>query len=140
MAANPPSRDRLLTVLAILMGLLALSNSTKPISQAFSPESSVGFVFFGHRLHGLANAVVGPLFGILLASYAYGVWTMQRWVVPLAFGYATYVLVNLVLFTLTDPSIGRDTTLAEFAGYAVVAIAVSGGGALYLHRNRDRLS
>jgi hypothetical protein len=38
----------------------------------------------GHRLRGTANGVVGPAFGLLLGAYAYGVWTMKRWVVPLA--------------------------------------------------------
>jgi hypothetical protein len=137
--AKPRSRDKLLTALAVLMALLAFSNATKPISQAFSPDSSVGFVLFGHRLHGFANTVVGPLFGFILAAYVYGVWTMRRWVVPLAAGYAAYVVVNLVLFTMSD-SMDPDTSLLAFLPYAVVAIAVSGGGAFYLYRNREQLS
>ena len=140
MAPNTRSRDGILTGLAIAMGLLAFSNLTKPISQTFSPESSVGFVLFGHRLHGFANAVVGPLFGLTLAAYAYGVWTMRRWVLPLSIGYAAYVVVNLALYTMIDPSIGSDVSLAQFAGYALVAIGFSGGGAVYLYLNRDRLS
>src|SRR5262249_27098311 len=82
------SRDRVLTTLAVLMGIMAISNLWKPIAQALSPDSSAGFVFFGNRLHGVANAIVGPLFGGVLGAYAYGVWTMQRWVMRIALAYA----------------------------------------------------
>ena len=139
METTARSRDRVLTTLAVLMGLLALSNLTKPISQTAAPESSAGFVFFGHRLHGLANAVIGPLFGGLLAAYAYGVWTMRQWVVPIAAVYAAYVVVNLVLFPFFEPP-GAETPLLGFLAYAAVAIGVSSGGAVYLYRNRDQLS
>ena len=132
------SRNRVLTTLAVLMGLLALSDLWKPIGQTMSPESPAGFVFFGNRLHGTANAVIGPLFGILLGAYAYGVWTMKRWVVPIALAYAVYVPVNLVLFVLHPaPNAGG---LGFMAIYAIVAIAVSGGGAWYLHTHRDWLN
>jgi hypothetical protein len=133
------SRGGVLTTLAVLMGVLAVSNFMKPISQALAPGSNAGFVFFGHRLHGLANAIIGPLFGVLLASYAYGVWTLRRWVVPLAGAYALYVVTNLVLFSLSPPP-GSDTPLMGLVLYAVVAIGVSSGGAYHLYRNRGRLS
>jgi hypothetical protein len=96
-----------------------------------------GFVFFGHRLRGAANAIMGPLFGLLLAAYAYGAWTMKRWVVPLAAAYAAYVIVNLALFTANPPPGGTPPPLFMLV-YAVVAIGVSSGGALYLYRNRHR--
>ena len=131
--------DPVLTALAIAMGLMAVSNFWKPMAQHFEPHSSAGFVFFGHRLRGVANALVGPAFGAVLAAYAYGVWTRQRWVVPLAIAYAVYVPVNLVLFTLNAPP-GSDLPFVCMLLYAVVAIGISGGGALYLYRNRERLS
>ncbi len=132
-------RDRILTTLGVLMSLLAISNFAKPLGQAMDPGGNAGFVFFGHRLHGVANAIIGPLFGLLLAAYAYGVWTMKRWVVPLAGAYAIYVIVNLVLFTANPPP-GSQTSLVFMLGYALVAIGVSSGGAFYLHRHRDRLA
>jgi hypothetical protein len=131
------SRDRVLTTLAVLMGLMAMSNLGKPIAQTMSPESSAGFVFFGSRLHGVANAIIGPLFGCLLAAYAYGVWTMRRWVLPIALAYAAYVPVNLVLFAL-DPPPGSGGAVFG-AIYAIVAIGVTGGGAWYLYKHRDQL-
>jgi hypothetical protein len=132
------SRGPVLTVLAILMSLLALSNFAKPLGQAMQPESDAGFVFLGHRLHGLANAIMGPLFGLLLATYAYGVWTRGRWVVPLAIAYAVWVVLNLVLFSVTAPP-AQTPGFGFMAVYVLVAIGVSAGGALYLYRNRHRL-
>lgn len=140
MATNARTgRDRVLTTLAILMGLMAISNFAKPIGQAMDPGGNAGFVFFGHRLHGTANALIGPAFGVVLAAYAYGAWTMKRWVVPLAAAYAVYVVVNLVSFTINPPD-GQQTPLVFMLVYALVAIGVSSGGAWYLNRNRARLS
>jgi len=137
MTGQATSRNRVLTTLAVLMGIMAISNLSKPIGQTMSPDSSAGFVFFGHRLHGVANAIIGPLFGCLLAAYAYGVWTMQRWVVPIALVYAAYVPVNLVLFAM-DPPPGSGGAVFG-AIYASVAIGVSGGGARYLYTHRGQL-
>jgi hypothetical protein len=138
MTETTRTRDPLLTVLAVLMGLLALSNFAKPFAQAMQPESDAGFVFLGHRLHGVANAVMGPLFGLALATYAYGVWTRRRWVVPLSVAYAAYVVLNLVLFSLSAPP-APASGRAFMAMYVGVAIGVSAGGAVYLYRNRHRL-
>ena len=135
---NERSRGPVLTTLAVLMGLLALSNFSKPLGQAMQPESDAGFVFLGHRLHGAANAVMGPLFGVLLAAYAYGAWTRRSWGVPLAAAYAAYVVVNLVLFVMSAPP-AQNQSLAFMAAYTAVAIGVSAGGAWYLYRNRHRL-
>ena len=138
-AASTRARDPRLTVLAVLMGLLSVSNFSKPLGQAMQPESDAGFVFLGQRLEGAANTLMGPLFGLFLAIYAYGVWTRRRWVVPVSIAYAAYVVVNLVLFAATAPD-QQVPGLAFMVVYAAVAIGVSAGGALYLYRNRHRLS
>ena len=132
-------RDPVMTTLAVLMGLMAVSNFLKPVTQTLAPESTAGFVFLGTRLHGLANAVAGPLFGAILAAYAYGVWTRRAWVVWIAIGYAAYVIANLVLFAMNPPP-GEQLGLAFGLVYSTVAIGVSSGGAVYLWRNRDRLA
>ena len=131
-------RGSVLTTLAILMALLAVSNFSKPFTQAADPTGNAGFVFFGHRLHGLANAIAGPLFGVLLAAYAWGVWHLRSWVLPLAIGYAGYVIVNLVIYFAR---VGDAESPGIVFGilYAVVAIGVSSGGATYLFLHRDRL-
>ena len=130
-------RDRFLATLAVLMGLLAFSNLMKPVAQTLRPESSTGFVFFGTRLHGLANAVVGPLFGLLLAVYAWAAWNRRRIALPIALVYAVYVPVNMILFARHPPPNSGGPLFA--AVYALVAIGVSGGGALYLLTHRDTL-
>ena len=116
-----PARDALLTALAVLMALMALSNFLKPLTQHFDPNEQAGFVFLGTRQHGIANAILGPLFGVLLAAYAYGVWTMRRFALPIACFYAGYVIVNLVLFTLNEPA-ARQPSMIFMFGYAAVAI------------------
>ena len=132
------SRDPVLIVLAAVMAVIAASNFWKPIAQRMAPESNAGFVSFGTRLHGAANAVMGPLFGVILAAYAYGAWTRRRWVVPLAVAYALYVIANLLLFTVVTPADRMPPRLGMLA-YAAVAIAVSSGGALYLWSRRETL-
>ncbi|MGH7823011.1 MAG: hypothetical protein ACREQ9_24905 [Candidatus Binatia bacterium] len=130
-------RDRILTTLAVLMAIMAFSNFMKPVGQAMRPESTAGFVFFGTRLNGVANAIVGPLFGLLLAAYSYGVWRMRSWAVPIACAYAAYVVLNLVLFTFSPQ--GAATPLAFAVAYSAVAIGVSSGGAYYLYSRRAEL-
>ena len=130
-------RDRVLATLAILMGLLAVSNLSKPIAQMLRPGSSTGFVFFGTRLSGLANAILSPLFGIFLAVYAWAVWNRRRIALPIALVYAVYVPLNMILFARHPPPGSGGPLFA--AVYALVAIGVSGGGALYLLAHRDTL-
>ncbi|ETW98879.1 MAG: hypothetical protein ETSY1_17035 [Candidatus Entotheonella factor] len=120
------------------MGLLAISNFSKPITQMLSPEGNSGFVFFGTRLHGLANAIVGPLFGLFLATYTYGVWTLKKWVVPIAVVYALYVIANVILFVRNLPPDQGGNVFGWV--YVVFAVGISSGGAWYLWRHRNRLS
>jgi hypothetical protein len=111
--------------------------SPRPPGNHHRTRIYAGFVFFGHRLHGLANAIIGPLFGCLLAAYAYGVWTMRWWVVPIALAYAAYVPMNLVLFAMGPPP-GSGGSVFD-AIYTLIAIGVSGGGAWYVYTHRDQL-
>lgn len=138
MARIETPREALVTTLAVLFGLLGLSNVTKPLSQALWPQSTAGFVFFGTRLHGSANAIVGPLFGAVLGAYAFGLWTRKRWVVPLAGGYAVYVIANLALFAAKTPLEETGGALGLFV-YAAVAVGVSSGTATYLFLHRAEL-
>jgi len=127
-------RGTALTVFAVLFGLLAVSNLLKPLQLT----SSAGFVFFGRRLDGAANMILGPLFGVLLAVYAYGIWNMRRFAMPIAHAYATYVILNLILFTFQVPE-GYTLPVAFMAVYAVVAIGVSLGSAILLTQRKAEL-
>ncbi|HYL60845.1 MAG TPA: hypothetical protein VEU51_18405 [Candidatus Acidoferrales bacterium] len=130
------SRGIVLTIFAVLFALMALSNFSKPLHMS----SNVGFVFLGTKLTGIANLIVAPLFGLLLAIYAYGIWTMRRFALPIAHFYATYVILNLLLFTINNRATGNLPPLAGWIGYIVVAVGVSLGSAVMLTRRKADLA
>jgi hypothetical protein len=132
---NDPDRGPLLTLLAVLFGLLAFSDLAKPLEAGFGGGLRPGFVLFGHRLSGTANAVVGPLFGLYLLVYTAGIWRLRRWALPVGTVYAVYVIVNLVLFMLRDPDPMREGVLFG-AIYALVALGVSWGAVWVLSQRR----
>lgn len=130
------SRGPLLTTFAVLFAILALSNFLKP----FHLDSNAGFVFFGRKTHGIANAILGPAFGALLAAYAIGIWRMRRWVLPIASAYAVYVILNLLLYTIRNAGSGTKPSPVFMLGYMAVAIGVSAGSAVLLYRRRQELA
>jgi hypothetical protein len=129
--------QRMLRVAAVLFVLLAVSNLLKPF-QLWGEHT--GFVLFGHRLSGAANAIVGPLFGLYLLVYALGCWRQQRFALPMAYAYAAYVLVNLSLFVASQPPASGDGRMLLGLVYAVVAIGVSSGTAVLLTKHRASLT
>jgi hypothetical protein len=130
------SRGIVLTIFAVLFALMALSNFSKPLHM--SPNA--GFVFFGTKLTGTPNLIIAPLFGILLAAYAYGIWTMRKFAMPIAHFYATYVVLNLLLFTINNRGTARLPPLAGSIAYVVVAVGVSLGAAVMLTRRKSDLT
>ena len=130
-------RGRALTIFAILFGLLAVSNLLKPFQ--FGGDQT-GFVFFGQRLSGVANTIIGPLFGVFLAIYAYGIWAMRRFALPMGHAYATYVILNLILFSFRNTV--PDTAGYQIFGivYSTIAIGVSLGAAVLLTRRKTELT
>jgi hypothetical protein len=70
------TRGPVLTTFAFLFALLAISNLRKPFS-----GGRAGFVFFGTKTSGLANAILAPAFGIFLLIYVVGIWRQKRWAV-----------------------------------------------------------
>jgi hypothetical protein len=131
------TRGRTLTIFAVLFGLLAISNLLKPFQ--FGGEQT-GFVLFGSRLSGTANLIAGPLFGIFLAIYAYGIWNMRRFALPMSHAYALYVVLNLIFFTFRTPT--PDTVGYKIFGavYAAIAIGVSLSAAVVLTRRKAELT
>ena len=137
--ANERKRGPFLTVMAVLFAILALSNATKALQHLRDPKV-LGMVIFGVRFETVtANLILGPLMGLVLAAYSYGVWKLKPWVVPLSMAYAFYVPVNLVLFWYrqTGPEI---PPLGSILGYLAVALTGSIGTALYLAYHRDKLT
>jgi len=129
-------RGAFLTTAAVLFGVLGVSNLLKPLQIG---GAQTGFVLFGQRLAGMANAIAGPVFGLMLFAYAVGIWRMRRWALPLGWAYAGYVLVNLLLFAVRNPQ-PSDTGRQVFGlVYVAVALGVSWGAALVLRRRVDEL-
>jgi hypothetical protein len=127
------SRGTLLTVFAISLGLMAVSNFLKPLKLG----SHAGFVFFGIKLSGIANTVVAPIFGLMLAALAYGIWTMRRFALPLACLYAGYVILNVLLFTLRTYGISNMPLL--WILFVLVAVGVSSGTPIVLTQRKAEL-
>jgi hypothetical protein len=131
------TRDRVLTILAVLFGILALSNFLKPFQ--FGGEQT-GFVFLGRRLSGPANTIVGPLFGMYLLAYAAGIWRMRRSALVMGYGYAAYVVLNLVLFNVRNPAPPGMGYVLFGIVYSAVAIGVSSGAAYLLTQRKTALT
>ena len=129
-------RGTALTIFAVLFGILAISNLLKPFQVG---GDQTGFVFFGQRLSGTANTIIGPLFGLFLAVYAYGIWTMRRWALPMAHAYATYVVLNLILYSFRGTYPDSVEYKVFTAVYAAVAIGVSLGAAVLLTQRKTEL-
>jgi hypothetical protein len=128
---------RTLRVFAIAFALVALSNFLKPLQLG---GEQTGFVFFGQRLTGTANLVAGPLFGIYLLVYAWGIWNMRRFALPMGHAYATYVVLNLILFYANNPMPpGIGYRVFAFI-YTFVALGVAGGAAVLLTRHKEMLT
>ncbi len=128
------SRGVTLTIFALLLALMAISNFGKP----FSHNPGVGFVFFGTRLSGAPNMIVAPIFGIILAVYAYGILAMRKFALPIGIFYAAYVIVNMPLFLLKyqGTAVMQEHSWAYLLPYPFVAIGVSSGAAWLLYRRK----
>jgi hypothetical protein len=123
--------------MTVLFLVLALSDFTKALQFAGNPAVG-GLVVFGHKFHGVAhNLVLGPLFGIVLLIYAFGIWNLRAWVLPLSIVYAFYVPYNLVLFWFVQPPGPRSIPFIVF--YLAIALTGSVGTAIYLAYHRERL-
>lgn len=132
------SRGWFLSVITVLFVLLAISDFTKAIQFANNPAVG-GLVVLGHKFQGIAhNLVLGPIFGLVLFAYAFGIWNLRAWVLPLSIAYAFYVPVNEVLFwslhQLPPPALGFIVV------YLFLSLTGSIGTAIYLAYHRERLS
>jgi hypothetical protein len=132
-------RGAFLSVMSVLLGILAISNCTKPLQHMRDP-AHLGIVIFGVRFERvLSNLILGPLMGVLIGAYSYGLWRLRPWVVPLSIVYAFYVPVNLVLFWYfqTGPDV---PPVGGLLMYLAVAFTGSIGTALYIAYHRDKLA
>lgn len=125
------TNEKMLRALAVLIGLLAISNALKPL--AISPES--GFVFLGRRLEGVPNAIAGSAFAVFLAVYAASLWRRTPSALPMGIAYAGYVTANLYLFAMRGPIAEGGLRLFDI-GYVIVALAGAWGAVALIVRER----
>jgi hypothetical protein len=128
-------KPRSLRFFAVLFALLAISDSLKPLE--LQPE--LGLVFLGRRLHGTPNLVAAPLFGVYLATYAWGLWNARRFALPMGILYAGWVPLNIFLFTVRSPEeLGTNSLFG--VTYTIAAVGLSLGAAIALMRASRHLT
>jgi hypothetical protein len=130
------SRGMALTVFAILFVLLAISDFAKP----FQHDPGAGLVIFGIKTAGVTNAILAPLFGIFLAAYAAGIWRMRRWALPIAFAYAGYVTLNMILFSVFSAGAPKRPSIFFIVLTLGVGIGVPLATAILLSRRKAQLT
>jgi hypothetical protein len=130
-------RGRWLGIFAVSFGVLAVSNFLKPLGME---GETTGFVFFGRRLAGTANLVAGPLFGVVLALYAWGVWNLRRVALPLSYAYAAYVAANLVSYARHESVADGPGGWPAYLGYAALAVGGSVACAVMLTWRKAELT
>jgi hypothetical protein len=123
--------------MAVLFVLLAIEDILKPLHLE---GPTTGLVFFGRRLSGVPDAVLGPLVGIFLLIYAAGIWRMRRYALYLGFAYAIYVTINLVLFTATNPVPTSRGDQVFGIVYSILALVLTWATAILLSRHKDELA
>ena len=129
-------RGGLLTTLAILFALVAIEDLLKPFKLE-GPQT--GLVFLGTRQTGLANTILGSALGVILLAYAAGIWRMRRYAIRIAWLYAAYVIINLLLFTTRNPAPQNQAEMIFGIVYTIGAIAITVGTASALTRRRADL-
>jgi hypothetical protein len=130
-------RGAILTVLAILLVLLAIEDILKPLRLE---GPTTGLVFFGTRLSGMANKILGPLVGIFLLFYASSIWRMRRSALTIAFIYAIYVTINLALYTIKNPTPAARAEQIFGIVYSILALLLTWGTAILLKRRKSALT
>ena len=130
-------RSGALTILAILFAILAVSDILKPLHLE---GATTGLVFFGKRLSGTPDAILGPILGIILLIYAAGIWRMRRYALYLGYAYAIYVTINLALFSVRNPPPASQGEMIFGLVYIVFALAFSWGTAVLLTRHKSELT
>ncbi|MEY4949776.1 MAG: hypothetical protein RL698_1987 [Pseudomonadota bacterium] len=136
---DSPRRRGLPDAMAILFGLLALSNASKALQWLRNPALG-GIVLLGRRIEGVVpNLLLGGLLAAFLAAYALALWRRSTGAIPLSIAYALWVPLNLALFWYFKT--GTEVPpVAVIAGYFAVAIGGSVGSALWVAYHREEFA
>ena len=111
-------RDQRLVVLRVLAALFALrslGNLGKPLG------TGTGLVFLGYLLTGPVMWLLAPLLGLYMLVWAYGLWTLRGYAVPMGLAYLALVVVNVIGFPLHQ-SLPPGATLPMYGVYALIAV------------------
>ena len=127
----------LLKVAAVAFAALAVQNFTKAFGMG---GAEAGFVLFGRRLAGTPNLVAGCAFGAYQLVYAAAIFRQRRFALPMGIVYATYVTLNLVLFTLRNEMPSGSGYVVFAVVYSTLALLVSWGTVHLLIRRGEELS
>ena len=120
-------------VFAVLIAVRALTDVLKPLG------AGSGFVFFGKFLTGMACYILAPIVGVLMLVYAYGLWQLRRFALPMGVAYGALVTINLVVFPILQGLPARFNVLA-YVAFALVGLAVSWGAVWLLLQQRQQLA
>ena len=136
---DSPRRRGLPDAMAILFGLLALSNASTALQWLRNPALG-GIVLLGRRIEGVVpNLLLGGLLAAFLAAYALALWRRSTGAIPLSIAYALWVPMNLALFWYFKT--GTEVPpVAVIAGYFAVAIGGSVGSALWVAYHREEFA
>lgn len=134
-------------ICAVLIGLRSLSNFAKPMQ---GPEAIL--VFFGQVLHGAEVVAPAILLGLWMLLTAAAMWRPEPYAWPMITGYALFVILNLILWTVNNPlelqrvggllSSATDPMDQQIYGlmgmilYSAIAIGMTAGPAWVLWRRR----
>ena len=136
---DSPRRRGLPDAMAILFGLLALSNASKALQWLRNPALG-GIVLLGRRIEGVVpNLLLGGLLAAFRTAYALALWRRSTGAIPLSIAYALWVPLNLALFWYFKT--GTEVPpVAVIAGYFAVAIGGSVGSALWVAYHREEFA
>jgi hypothetical protein len=116
-----------LRIIAVLIALRGSTNVFKPFG------SGSAFVFFGQMLP--HTSVLGPLVGIFMLIYAYGLWTLRGFALPMGVAYAVFATLNIVLFYFYN-ELPAGWGPGAYLLFALVGIAVPWAAVVLLQRAR----
>lgn len=136
---DSPRRRGVPDAMAVLFGLLALSNASKALQWLRNPALG-GIVLLGRRIEGVVpNLLLGGVLAAFLAAYALALWRRSAGAIPLSIAYAFWVPMNLALFWYFKT--GTEVPpVAVIAGYFAVAIGGSVGSALWVAYHREEFA
>jgi hypothetical protein len=122
-----------LRVFAILIALRAVTDVLKPLG------AGSGFVFFGKFLTGTACYVLAPIVGVLMLVYAYGLWQLRRFALPMGIAYGVLVTINLAVFPLLQ-GLPPGFNVLAYVAFALIGLGVSWGAVWLLSARPQELT